>query len=40
MQEIEDQRRAKVTKMIRTKPCGPEGMKAFKSPIRAKGIIQ
>lgn len=40
MHDMEDQRRAKVTKIIRTNPCGPEGIKELIIPIIAKGIIQ
>lgn len=40
MQDIEDHRRAKVTKIIRINPCGPEGMTELMIPIRAKGIMQ
>jgi len=38
--DIEDQRRAKVTKIIRTNPCGLAGNRALRNPISAKGIMQ
>ena len=40
MQDIEDQRRAKVTKIIRINPCGPEGITELMIPTKAKGTMQ